>query len=274
MTRHTHRKCTAFTLVELLVVIGIIALLIAMLLPALNRARSAAKSAQCLSNLRQLGLAHVMYANDHKGIIVFPQDPINMTDPNTGEPSASGLKVFWFQYLSYYLNRNRARLHVSPVVRGCPEWIETMTDGIVGSDKVGYGMNRRLRTPDSRTRYHMPGDTSTFSTSGTNTDNPNHPRFLPPPWRINQIRNASSRILFGDSRNTWLDPSATGWAMDFSLIEGTSGDPGRHGGKRWITDPNNPAYLNQRANYVFFDGHAATLDPEEALRAINNPNQY
>jgi prepilin-type N-terminal cleavage/methylation domain-containing protein len=63
---HAHRT-RGFTLVELLVVIGIIALLISILLPSLNRARETANRVKCGSNMRQVGQAMLLYANENRG---------------------------------------------------------------------------------------------------------------------------------------------------------------------------------------------------------------
>ncbi|MAT71896.1 MAG: hypothetical protein CMJ58_20525 [Planctomycetaceae bacterium] len=123
-----------FTLVELLVVIAIIGVLIALLLPAVQQARAAARRAQCASRMKQIGLAIHRFANTHRG--EFPLIALHNTEvSNRTEEEKS-----WIANLAPYLeNVDDMRL--------CPEDYERI-DGIEEAAVTSYAMNGYLREPD------------------------------------------------------------------------------------------------------------------------------
>ncbi len=93
-------KSEGFTLVELLVVVAIIALLAAMLLPALRNARERAKAAQCISNLRQLGVGLSLYTDEYNGAIMTSY-PVPVGHAYPGGKVAGIYETSWLAALYY-----------------------------------------------------------------------------------------------------------------------------------------------------------------------------
>ncbi len=128
-TRTTHPdRNGAFTLIELLVVIAIIAILAALLLPALSQAKEKAKAAQCLSNMKQIGLAGTMYAQEnndtyfHLGGGVIPNYGCWFKDPgSTVLLAPDDPLAYWaLGYLEYFA-KNRKIFHCPSCVHA-DEW--------------------------------------------------------------------------------------------------------------------------------------------------------
>ncbi len=107
MPLHSHRRRAGFTLIELLVVLAIIAILAAILFPVFAQARKKARSITCTSNLRQIGTAMQMYAQDYDEVL-FPYRT-RAVNPFAGQPRVSanaGGRSFFNQLLAPYIKNN------------------------------------------------------------------------------------------------------------------------------------------------------------------------
>jgi prepilin-type N-terminal cleavage/methylation domain-containing protein/prepilin-type processing-associated H-X9-DG protein len=261
------RKRTAFTLVELLVVIGIIALLISILLPALANARRSGNTVKCLSNLRQLGVAVQMYAGDYKGAIpVCRQDP-----PSGGNP------YYWLDMLAPYASKLAAATYNASssdqdefrksVFFGCTEY-DTRTDVSANIVNAYPGYAFCLHP------YYRPG----FQTHTISLSNAQWPGVYPGMYyRLGSIKLPAERVAAADS-NLWLldaRPLTSGgaaalpgqpldWKANYAGMTGQKGqmdyDMYRHV-KRPEVKSNGfyPTNAKAACNAVFFDGHAATM---------------
>lgn len=154
-----------YTLIELLVVISIVAILISILLPALNMARSSAKSLQCKSNLRNVYFAWDSMLRDRSGLIPYTLNP-----PDNKDKNKPWKDMGWDEHLPDYLDAGAGNKDAYY----CQNALQTYDDVLYTFDVVGYAINCR------------------WSGDGTYGDNSLK--------RIDDVRSMSSYPVFADSR--------------------------------------------------------------------------
>lgn len=217
-------RMVAFTLVEVLVVMAVIALLGALLLPSLARGKTSAYRVQCASNARQLGFgAHMYWDDNNDACFPWQLGPTN------------GGRLYWFGWLQDGIEGQRqydpAPGALYPYLRGhsigiCPALNYSLAQFKLKATGAayGYGYNRFLSAP--------PGQ---------------------PPVRVPKIQHASELLLFADAAqvNDFQAPASKANPMleEWYYVDTTADYPNghfRHGG---------------RANAVFCDGHVGLEKP-------------
>ena len=287
------RKRPGFTLVELLVVIGIIALLISVLLPALQAARRSADRTKCLAALQQIGQAYHMYANDNKGLL-----PMQRHQYATPANNGTIRERKWFDMISRYVlgkgnelnhdGREAAPFIGSPQIKdgnnilwGCPSWRRAIGSGLANVHP-GYTQNYYPFAPDdlnaagavdpNRTSYRNFEGHKKYSGLPHNAVTAVNGQF----YKITQWSRASERALVFDNIHPNLNIGG-GWLVNWPFLpEGTLApfppepiagtwtlDFNRHGRRPTGNRPNDPSM-----NMLFVDGHAANVSCREAFRAI------
>ena len=234
---HGRRRGAArrgFTLIELLVVIALIAILAALLLPTMGRARARAQGFQCLNNTRQLVLAWHLYSDDHNGRLAY-----NLGGDASRKPVVKKTNLNWVNsFLTWNLdadNTNTATLTETAMgiyanrtaqIYRCP------SDHVVSASQREAGWTGRVR---SYSMNAMVGDAGELTEKGFNQNNPHYLQF----FRLTDIPQPAEIFVFLDEHP---DSINDGYFLN------------QFYSREWVDLP--ASYHNGAASFAFADGHA------------------
>ena len=279
----------AFTLVELLVVIGIIAVLVGILMPALSSARRQARSVKCLSNLRAIGQTFQIYAANYANVYPVARHDTYFVGPKDGIQTRWHHRILPFVTASAKAdtslhNTGDFEMLKANSVLWCPEWQDKETKDGANYARTGYAMSHLPNTP-----FYSAKDKTKWAL--INGEALMGRYFRADVWG----KRGAERILIADgytdyigiapismSNSTPISNSPIDMDPVTDVIKPTS---------TWIPFPNSTAaefwvdgnrhgkpttskqqtYTGKNMNALFCDGHAEPVSVQQAWQAVINP---